>query len=122
MIQSELDVLRDVSQRLTSAGITFMTRDIDLVIRLASEQSDQYRQQEFARRRLVSLGDFETWIVSREDLILSKLYWTRDSKSELQLRDVKNLLMVECDMSYLFSCAEDLGVKALLTEVLQRHE
>jgi len=50
-----------------------MTRDIDLVIRLASEQSDQYRQQEFARRRLVSLGDFETWIVSREDLILSKL-------------------------------------------------
>ena len=145
-----------------------MTRDIDLVVNLASEQidlligmfetdyyvdrqavaraiaersmfnlihndtiikldcivlkSDEYRQQEFARRRLVSLGDFETWIVSREDLILSKLYWARDSKSELQLRDVKNLLTVDCDMPYLYSTAEDLGVKALLIEVLQSHE
>ena len=183
MIQSELDVLRDVSQRLTSGGVAFMltgsmamnyyaqprmTRDIDVVIELASEQidfwismfeteyyvdrfavaraiaersmfnlihnetiikldcivlkKDQYRQQEFARRRLVSLGDFETWIVSREDLILSKLYWARDSKSELQLRDVKNLLTVDCDMPYLYSRAEDLGVKALLVEVLRSHE
>jgi hypothetical protein len=183
MIQTELDVLRDVSQRLTSGGVAFMltgsmamnyyaqprmTRDIDLVVKLASEQtdlligmfeteyyverptvaraiaqrsmfnlihnetiikldcivlkSDRYRQQEFARRRLVSLGDFETWIVSREDLILSKLYWARDSKSELQLRDVKNLLTVDCDMPYLYSCAEDLGVKPLLIEVLRRHE
>jgi hypothetical protein len=181
MIQNELDVLRDVSQRLTSGGIAFMltgsvamnyyaqprmTRDIDLVVKLAAEQidllismfeaeyyvdrhavakaiaqrsmfnlihnetiikldcivlkSDQYRQQEFARRRLVSLGDFETWIVSREDLILSKLYWARDSKSELQLRDVKNLLMVDCDMPYLYSCAEELGVKELLSEVMRR--
>jgi len=183
MIQTELDVLRDVSQRLTAGGVAFMltgsmamnyyaqprmTRDIDLVVKVASEQidqligmfaseyyvdrtmvakaiaqrsmfnlihnetiikldciilkSDQYRQQEFARRKRVSLGDFETWIVSREDLILSKLYWARDSKSELQLRDVRNLLMSDCDMTYLESCAEDLGVKALLSEVLQRNE
>jgi len=26
-----------------------------------------YRQEEFARRRQINLGDFETWIVSRED-------------------------------------------------------
>jgi len=183
MIQTELDVLRDVSERLTSGGVAFMltgsmamnyyaqprmTRDIDLVIQLAPQQvdllirmfeteyyvdrvavakaiaersmfnlihndtiikldcivlkSDQYRQQEFARRQLVSLGDFETWIVSREDLILSKLYWARDSKSELQLRDVKNLLTADCDMPYLDSCAEELGVKALLSEVLRRDE
>lgn len=85
-------------------------------------KSDRYRQQEFARRRLIALGDFETWIVSREDLILSKLYWARDSKSELQLRDVKNLLTSDCDMSYLYSRAEDLGVTASLMEVLQSHE
>jgi hypothetical protein len=183
MIQTELDVLRDVSERLTSSGVSFMltgsmamnyyaqprmTRDIDLVVQLASEQIDllvsrfetdyyvdrsavaraiarrsmfnlihndtiikldcivlksaEYRQQEFARRRLVSLGDFETWIVSREDLILSKLYWARDSKSELQLRDVKNLLTADCDMPYLYGTAEDLGVKELLMEVLGRDE
>jgi predicted nucleotidyltransferase len=183
MIQTELDVLRDVSKKLTSRGVAFMltgsmamnyyaqprmTRDIDLVVEVASEQvdllmslfeieyyvdrhavakaiahrsmfnlihnetiikldcivlkKDQYRQQEFARRRLISLGDFETWIVSREDLILSKLYWARDSNSELQLRDVKNLLTADCDMAYLHSCADDLGVKELLLEVLRSHE
>ena len=85
-------------------------------------KSDQYRQEEFARRRLVTLRDFETWIVSREDLILSKLYWARDSKSELQLGDVRNLLTADCDMSYLYSRADELGVKELLTEVLRSHE
>ena len=55
LIQTELDVLRDVSQRLTSGGVAFMltgsmamnyyaqprmTRDIDLVVKLASEQID----------------------------------------------------------------------------------
>ena len=55
MIQTELDVLHDVSQRLTSGGVAFMltgsmamnyyaqprmTRDIDLVVELASEQID----------------------------------------------------------------------------------
>lgn len=183
MIQTELDVLRDVSRRLTSGGVDFMltgsmamnyyaqprmTRDIDLVVNLVSEQADlligmfesdyyvdrqavtraiakqsmfnlihndtiikldcivlkndEYRQHEFERRKLVSLGDFETWIVSREDLILSKLYWARDSKSELQLRDVKNLLTVDCDWSYLYSRGEYLGVKELLMEVLGSRE
>ena len=178
MIQTELDVLRDVTERLTSGGIEFMltgsmamnyyaqprmTRDIDLVIKLGSDhvdvlmslfepdyyverravaraiaersmfnlihnetiikldcivlKNDEYRREEFARRRQIKLGDFDTWIVSREDLILSKLYWARDSKSEMQLRDVKNLLTVDCDKSYLDSRAEELGVKDLLEEV-----
>lgn len=179
----ELDVLREVSQRLESAGVAFMltgstamnfyaeprmTRDIDLVVRLSSDQTDllislfeadfyidrlaiakaiaqrsvfnlihnetiikcdcivlkdqQYRQEEFARRQRITFGDFETWIVTREDLILSKLYWARDSKSELQLRDVKNLLSPDCDMPYLYSRAENLGVKSLLEEIVDTHE
>ncbi|HXQ70139.1 MAG TPA: nucleotidyltransferase, partial [Pyrinomonadaceae bacterium] len=162
MIETELDVLRDVSRRLESAGISFMltgsvamnyysqprmTRNIDLVVSLNEAQTeeffrlfesayyfdrqsvaeaisrrrifnlihndavikvdcvvlktDAYRQEEFARRKQINLGDFETWIVSREDLILSKLFWARDSKSEMQLRDVLNLLSTDCDMEYL---------------------
>lgn len=73
-------------------------------------KSDSYRQEEFARRRTITLGDFQTWIVSREDLILSKLLWAKDSKSEMQWRDVRNLLTPECDMTYLLSRAKFLGV------------
>lgn len=57
MNETELDVLRDVSQRLESAGIAFMltgsvamnyyaqprmTRDIDLVVALAVAQADSF--------------------------------------------------------------------------------
>ena len=183
MIETELDVLRDVSLRLESVGISFMltgstamnyyaqprmTRDIDLVVEIATDQTDvfvalfeedyyvdrravakataqrsmfnlihnntivkldcivlkddEYRREEFARRKRITIGDFQTWIVSREDLILSKLYWARHSKSELQLRDVKNLLAPDCDMAYLHSRAELLGVKSLLLEVLNVDE
>ena len=182
-VETELDVLQDVSRRLESARIAFMltgsmamnyyaqprmTRDIDLVIKIAADQTDvivglfkddyyidrvairkaiaqrslfniihnqtiikldcivlkdeQYRQEEFSRRRQVTLGGFDTWIVSREDLILSKLYWARDSRSELQFRDIKNLLSSDCDLSYLQSRAEMLGVKPLLMEFLKTHE
>jgi len=183
MLETELDILRDVSQRLESAGIAFMltgsvamnyyaqprmTRDIDLVVALEGAQaesfvrlfeaeyyadrravanaivqrsmfnlihnetiikvdcivlkSDAYRQEEFARRKQINLGDFQTWIVSREDLILSKLYWAKESKSEMQLRDVRNLLAPNCDAVYLHSRAPALGVEELLKEALAGDE
>lgn len=79
-------------------------------------KSGDYRREEFARRRKITLGDFQTWIVSQEDLILSKLYWARDSKSEMQLRDVRNLITAECDADYLRSRAQQIGVMELLEE------
>src|SRR5438132_7224142 len=61
---------------------------VDCIVRKGSE----YRQMEFARRRQVSIGDFSTYIVSKEDLIISKLFWAKDSHSDVQLADVKKLL------------------------------
>jgi hypothetical protein len=43
-------------------------------------------------RKAVDIDGVATWIVSREDLILSKLAWALDSRSDLQLRDVRSLL------------------------------
>lgn len=36
-------------------------------------KSSDYRRLEFSRRELIDIGDFTTWIVSKEDLIISKL-------------------------------------------------
>ena len=85
---------------------------VDLIVR----KSTEYRQLEFSRRRCIELGTIQTWIVSREDLILSKLVWARDSKSELQMRDVKQLLDGPCDEHYLRQWAKALDVEALLEE------
>lgn len=174
---NELDVLKDVSERLERAGIAYMltgsvamnyyaqprmTRDIDLVVALAPEDGDHvrrifepdyyvpaedlelalssegmfnlvhiesvvkvdvivrksgdYRQAEFARRQPIELEGFRAWIVSKEDLILSKLLWAKDSHSELQLRDVRNLLTTDVDHDYLRRWTQRLGVTQLLEE------
>ena len=55
---------------------------VDLIVRKNSE----YRHAEFERRQLVEFAGISTWIASREDLILSKLVWARDTDSEMQLR------------------------------------
>lgn len=87
---------------------------VDIIVR----KDEAYRQVEFTRRRRVKLENFEVWIVSREDLILSKLMWAKPSHSEFQLRDVKNLISSEMDSTYLRQWAEQLDVTDLLEECL----
>jgi hypothetical protein len=87
---------------------------VDFVVR----KDTPYRVEEFARRRRMQVDRDEFFVVSPEDLILSKLAWARDSRSELQRRDVKSLLraLPELDRPYLESRARDLGVFDLLVE------
>jgi len=71
----------------------------------------------------VELPGFAAWLVSREDLILSKLAWSKEGESELQRRDVRNLLSGEVDLAYLRQCAPALNVDDLLEGCLrERHE
>jgi hypothetical protein len=86
---------------------------VDLIVRKYTE----YRQFEFTRRKRLRLEDFEVWIVSKEDLILSKLDWARDSDSERQRADVENLIATGCDMEYLKTWSAKLNLTDMLTRV-----
>ena len=86
---------------------------VDLIVR----KSTEYRQFEFSRRRAINLGGVSTWIVSREDLILSKLEWSRGSASELQRRDIAQLLVGPVDWDHLLRWAVVLGVQSALQEL-----
>jgi len=77
----------------------------------------QCHQVEFARRQSVTLAGVPTWIVSREDLVLSKLVWAKQADSELQRRDVRLLLGDGLDVGYVRAWAARLGVLALLDRV-----
>ena len=88
---------------------------VDCIVRKQSE----YRLAEFNRRQRIRIEDFETWIVSKEDLILSKLFWAKDSHSEQQLRDVKNLISTGCDRAYIERWITELGVANLWLELAQ---
>lgn len=92
---------------------------VDIVIR----KDEPFRRGEFARRARVRLSGVEAWIVSKEDLVLSKLVWARDGESELQRRDVLNLLSSDPDTAYLRTWAPRLGVADSLEQLLdERHE
>jgi uncharacterized nucleotidyltransferase DUF6036 len=90
---------------------------VDFVVR----KNTPYRRREFARRKKISIDGQELYVVAPEDLILSKLEWAKDSKSQVQLRDVQNLLqsVKKLDRRYLARWAKQLGVESLYREADQ---
>jgi predicted nucleotidyltransferase len=87
---------------------------VDFIIR----KNTEYRGLEFERRQQVEIDGVEIWIVSKEDLIISKLLWAKDSHSDFQLRDVRNLLKSGYDDDYLKRWTQELSVAELLGEWL----
>ena len=87
---------------------------VDFIVRKDSE----YRRAEFARRRRASADGREFFVATPEDLIISKLEWARDSHSEVQLSDVRNLLasVAGLDRDYLARWVERLGLDTLYRE------
>jgi hypothetical protein len=69
-------------------------------------------------RGSVAIAGIRTWIVSCEDLILSKLVWAMQSNSELQRRDVHQLLAESIDIDYIRKWVPQLCVTPLLNELM----
>jgi hypothetical protein len=87
---------------------------VDFMVR----KREDYRLHEFTRRVRLKVGDFDLWVVSKEDLILSKLHWAKASLSERQLADVENLIATGCDVGYLRTWSVALNLTDMLTRVL----
>ena len=88
---------------------------IDFIVRKESP----YRRKEFSRRKQVAVDDRSLYLVAPEDLILSKLEWAKDSRSEMQLSDVRHFLtsVKLLNRRYLLRWAKELGVESLYREV-----
>lgn len=123
LFQQEYYIDRDMVQRAVRDHAMFnmihnaLVVKVDCVVRKETE----YRREEFARRRAVSVAGQRIFIVSPEDLILSKLDWARESRSHMQLDDVRNLLRsVEgLDTAYLDRWVDRLRLTTLYQEVCQ---
>ena len=86
---------------------------IDCVVLKESE----FEKNAFARRRKVDYaGEFEVWIIGREDLILSKLNWAKNTKSERQILDVASVIRNGFDKDYVQNWARKLDVENLLRD------
>ena len=121
LFQDEYYVDRDMVEQAVKSRSMFnmihkaLVVKVDCVVRKDSE----YRREEFARRRHVIIDGEPVTIVAPEDLILSKLEWAKESHSQLQLDDVRNLLrsVKDLDRTYLNQWVDRLGLAAVYREV-----
>ncbi len=70
-----------------------------------------FRKNEFERRIETEFFKMKVFIVSAEDLLISKLIWIQDYQSNLQLEDIKALLHYKAlDISYIKSWIKNLNL------------
>ncbi len=92
---------------------------VDFIIR----KNQEYRLLEFDKRKKKKLEDREIFVVSLEDLIISKLYWAKDSFSEMQIKDIVSLMDLEFDMEYVKEWCIRLGLDSIWRRVVdERHQ
>lgn len=87
---------------------------VDCVMR----KDNEFQKEAFSRRRKIDFSGFEVWIINKEDLILSKLNWAKNTKSEMQMRDVANIIRNGYDETFVRNWAVKLGVEDLLEKCL----
>src|SRR5581483_3502682 len=73
---------------------------------------EQNIRESLAHESIFNLIHHES--VSKEDLIISKLFWAKESRSEIQFGDVRNLLASGYDGVYLQRWTRELGLDSLL--------
>ena len=77
----------------------------DFIILTGSE----FEQTKFKRRRLIQFLELKIFVISPEDLLLSKLVWIQELQSALQSEDIAHLSKyTELDWSYIWSWIKKL--------------
>ena len=81
---------------------------IDFLIR----KNNEYRLLEFSRRIQKILMDIPVWVVSPEDLVISKLAWIQELQSEKQSMDIRMLMLLpELDRDYINLWCKNLNLR-----------
>ena len=112
------DAVAEAITRRTTFNLIHQARviKVDCIVRKDSD----YRRIEFERQRRASIEAHSVALVAPEDLIISKLDWMKETRSEVQLGDVRNLLrsVPDLDREYLAQWTGRLGLSALYREAL----
>lgn len=82
-----------------------------------------FSRKEFERKGIAEIGGSDVWVTSPEDIILSKLEWSKDSQSERQFGDALGVAVVQwdrLDVDYLRKWAKELQVTDSLEQLLEQ--
>lgn len=81
------------------------------------QKDTAFARESFSRRFKVSVTGIEFWTTTKEDLILAKLMWAKDTQSEMQIRDIANLTESEYDSDYVAKWIVNIGLEDTWAEV-----
>lgn len=86
---------------------------IDCII----QKDTAFARESFSRRFKISVLGTEFWTTTKEDLILAKLMWAKDTQSEMQIRDIANLTESEYDSEYVAKWVASMDLTEIWAEV-----
>ena len=83
------------------------------------QKNTEFARTSFSRRYKEKAAGIVFWTTTREDLIISKLNWAKDTHSEMQIRDIAKLTDAEYDSAYVTNWISRLGLHEIWGEVKQ---
>lgn len=82
-------------------------------------RDDEFERSRLDRRMRADVLGLASWVATAEDIVLARLMWRLDSRSEVQWRDCVEIVAVqELDHAYLWNWAPVLGVVDDLADLL----
>lgn len=85
---------------------------VDCVIR----NDDAFQNTAFGRRERKDFAGIDLWVITKEDLIVSKMIWAKDTRSEMQIRDVAGILRNGYEESYVKGWVKKLALDDIFEE------
>ena len=81
------------------------------------KSNEPYEANVFERKKKMKINNAEINVISIEDLIISKLNWARDSYSELQLNDIRQLMKNNYDKKYVDNWVSKLNLNNIYEKI-----
>jgi hypothetical protein len=112
--------------QLSFATVTGTTRqivqlvDTPFSIELFFLSADPHDRERFRRRQEATILGKRVWVATAEDVIVTKLHWSRHGKRTKDLDDAKNVIAVQAgrlDWDYIHRWCDEHGTRALLDEI-----
>ncbi len=81
--------------------------------------SDAFTQSRISRRVRAMILGVDAWVATPEDVVLAKLRWRLESRSDTQWRDCVEIAAInDLDLSYMQRWASELAVEEDLADLL----
>jgi hypothetical protein len=86
---------------------------IDFII----SSTQAFEIHKFQRRQPIDYLGMKIWVITLEDLIISKLNWIQQLESELKKRNIESLLQnPNADMDYVIKWCKELNLRTMIRQ------